>query len=131
MEGVRRKIISYDPYLKNLARDLRNNSTTSEIKLWKMLKGHQLCGYDFHRQKPIGKYIVDFYCSELMLAVEIDGLSHRGREEYDARRQSELEKSGVSFLRFDDDEVFYNIEKVLIEIEKWIKENTKLKNDFL
>lgn len=131
MEGVRRKIISYDPYLKNLARDLRNNSTTSEIKLWKMLKGHQLCGYDFHRQKPIGKYIVDFYCSELMLAIEIDGLSHRGREEYDAKRQSELEKSGVSFLRFDDDEVFYNIEKVLIEIEKWIKENTKLKNDFL
>jgi very-short-patch-repair endonuclease len=131
LEGVRRKIIPYDPHLKMLARDLRNNSTTSEIKLWKMLKAHKLCGYDFHRQKPIGKYIVDFYCSELMLAVEIDGLSHRGREEYDARRQSELEKSGVSFLRFDDDEVFYNIEKVLNEIENWIKEKTKLKNDFL
>ncbi|RJP68941.1 MAG: DUF559 domain-containing protein [Ignavibacteriales bacterium] len=128
---MRRKIIPYDPHLKKLARDLRNNSTTSEIKLWKMLKGHQLCGYDFHRQKPIGNYIVDFYCSELMLAIEIDGLSHRGREEYDARRQSELEKSGVSFLRFDDDEVFYNIEKVLNEIENWIKEKTKLKNDLL
>ncbi len=128
---MKRTIVPYDPKLKELARELRNNSTTSEIKLWKMLKGHQLFGYDFHRQRPIGKYIVDFYCSELMLAIEVDGLSHRGREKYDKCRQEELEKLGVSFLRFDDDEVFYNIEKVLNEIERWIKEKTKQYNPYM
>jgi len=80
-------------------------------------------GYDFHRQKPIGKYIVDFFCNELMLAIEIDGISHEGREKYDKKRQKELEIMGIKFLRFDDDEVFYNIEKVLNTIENWIKTN--------
>lgn len=82
-----------------------------------------MCGYDFHRQKPIGKYIVDFFCNELMLAIEIDGISHEGREKYDKQRQEELEKEGIKFLRFDDDEIFYNIEKVLNTIEYWIKNN--------
>lgn len=122
---MKRKIIPYDPNLKERARNLKNKSTTSEIKLWRMLKGRQMCGYDFHRQKPIGKYIVDFYCSELMLAIEIDGLSHRGNEEYDKCRQNELEIPGVSFLRFDDEEVYYNLTAVLDDIEKWIKEKTK------
>lgn len=118
---MRRKIIPYNPSLKEKARELRNNSTTTEIKLWKFLKGRQMCGYDFHRQKPIGNYIIDFFCSELMLAIEIDGISHQGREKYDKQRQCELEKKGIKFLRFDDDEVFYNLEKVIITIENWIK----------
>ena len=84
---MRRKIIPYNPALKEKARELRNNSTTSEIKLWKFLKGKQMCGYDFHRQKPLDNYIVDFFCDELMLAVEIDGLSHLGNEKYDNQRQ--------------------------------------------
>jgi len=120
---MRRKIIPYNPSLKEKARELRNNSTKTEIKLWKFLKGRQMCGYDFHRQKPIGKYIVDFFCNELMLAIEIDGISHEGREKYDKQRQDELENIGIKFLRFDDDEVFYNIEKVLNTIENWIKTN--------
>ena len=85
-----------------------------------------MCGYDFHRQKPLGDYIVDFFCNELMLAIEIDGISHDGREKYDKQRQEELEKNGIKFLRFDDDEVFYNIEKVLNAIENWIKTINKL-----
>jgi len=80
-----------------------------------------MCGYDFHRQKPIDKYIVDFFCNELMLVIEIDGIRHEGREKYDKQRQEELEDMGINFLRFDDDEVFYNIEKVLSTIENWIK----------
>ena len=123
---MRRKIIPYNPSLKEKARELRNNSTTIEIKLWKFLKGRQMCGYDFHRQKPLGDYIVDFFCNELMLAIEIDGISHDGREKYDKQRQEELEKNGIKFLRFDDDEVFYNIEKVLNAIENWIKTINKL-----
>lgn len=122
---MRRTIIPYNPKLKERARELRNRSTTTEIRLWRFLKRKQMCGYDFHRQKPINKYIVDFYCSELMLAIEIDGESHIGKEKYDKIRQSELEKLGINFIRFSDVDVFYNMEKVLDEIELWIKSNAK------
>ena len=119
-----RKIIPYNPALKEKARELRNNSTRTEILLWTFLKGRQLNGFDFHRQKPIDEYIVDFFCNELMLAVEIDGVSHIGKELYDTKRQSRLEKLGVSFLRFKDEDVFYNCDYVVKEIEKWIDKNT-------
>ncbi|MBU2445494.1 MAG: endonuclease domain-containing protein [Bacteroidetes bacterium] len=83
-----------------------------------------MCGYDFHRQKPLDEYIIDFFCNELMLAIEIDGLSYRGQEEYDKLRREKLESMGIKFLRFDDDEVCCKqIEKVLGTIEKWIKNN--------
>jgi very-short-patch-repair endonuclease len=120
---MRRKIIPYNPALKEKARWLRNNSTETEIMLWRFLKGKQMLGYDFHRQKPLGEYIVDFFCNELMLAIEIDGISHIDREKYDKHRQREIEKLGVKFLRFEDDDVFYNIGFVLNKIEMWINEN--------
>ena len=122
---VRRKIILYNPALKEKARELRNNSTKTEILLWINLKGKQMKGYDFHRQKPIDNYIVDFFCSELMLAIEIDGESHYGKEDYDEKRQKKLESLGIRFLRFDDSEVFYNCEGVLKTIEQWIDENAE------
>ena len=68
---MKRKIIPYKPYLKLLARKLRNNSTKSEMKLWLCLKGRQMCGYDFHRQKPLLNFIADFYCHELKLVIEL------------------------------------------------------------
>lgn len=71
--GKRRKIIPYNPKLKLLARQLRNNSTPTEIRLWQHLKGKQMMGYDFHRQKPLDNYVADFFCNELMLALEIVG----------------------------------------------------------
>lgn len=121
----RRKLIPYNPTLKEKAPELRNNSTNTEILLWSFLKGRQLRGYDFHRQKPIDEYIVDFFCSELMLAIEIDGISHVSKEKYDSERQTKLEKLGVRFLRFDDDYVFYNCDSVIKTIEKWIDEKAK------
>ena len=78
---MKRKIIPYDPKLKELARQLRNNSTYTEIMLWNCLKNKQMKGYDFHRQKPLYNSIVDFFCNELMLAIEVDGESHYGNEE--------------------------------------------------
>lgn len=120
----RRKIIPYNPKLKQLARNLRNNSTKSEVILWTYLKGKQIKGYDFHRQKPIGNYIIDFFCNELMLAIEIDGESHYGNEEIDKIRQQEIEKFGIYFLRFDDNEIFYNLENVIRTIESWIDKHT-------
>jgi very-short-patch-repair endonuclease len=120
-----RKIIPYNPALKEKARELRNNSTRTEILLWTFLKGKQLRGYDFHRQKPIDEYIVDFFCNGLLLAVEIDGVSHIGKELYDTKRQNRLEKLGVTFLRFNDEDVFYNCDYVVKEIEKWIDNYTR------
>jgi very-short-patch-repair endonuclease len=100
----RRTIIPYNPKLKELARKLRKSSTLSEILLWQHLKGKQMLGYDFHRQKPIDNYIVDFFCNELMLAIEIDGGSHDFEEVYvgDIARQQKLESLGIHFLRFND-----------------------------
>ena len=119
----RRKIIPYNPKLKPLARKLRNNSTKSEVLLWNYLKGKQLKGFDFHRQKPIGNYIVDFFCNELNLAIEIDGESHYGNKRYDEVRQKEIEKLGVKFLRFDESEIYYNMANVIKAIEVWVEEN--------
>ncbi len=80
-------------------------------------------GYKFHRQKPIGNYIVDFFCSELMLAIEIDGNSHDEKYEKDVLRQKEIERFGVNFLRFSDHEVKTNMKGVLSGIKNWIKEH--------
>ena len=119
---MRRKIIPYNPKLKQLARNLRNKSTLSEVLLWRHLKGKQMRGYAFHRQKPIDNYIIDFFCPKLMLALEIDGISHdgKGKNIYDKERQRRLENLGIKFLRFKDADVKNNIEGVLIKIEEWI-----------
>ena len=69
----KRKIIPYNPKLTQLAKKLRNESTQTEIYLWLKLKGKQTYVYDFHRQKPIDNYILDFFCYDLMLGIEVDG----------------------------------------------------------
>lgn len=120
---MKKNFLKYNPTLKEKASELRNNSTNTEILLWKFLKGKQLRGCDFHRQKPIDEFIVDFFCTDLMLAIEIDGGTHIGKEKYDAARQQKLEKLGVRFLRFKDDDVFYNCDWVMQEIERWIDVN--------
>ena len=72
-------MIYYNKNLKAFSRKLRNNSTLSEVLLWSELKGRKILGYRFTRQKPLGKYIADFYCFELKLVIEIDGESHIGK----------------------------------------------------
>ncbi len=122
---VNRRTIPYRPWLVPIARKLRNNSTLSEILLWQRIKGKQMLGYDFHRQKPLDRYIVDFFCNELMLAIEIDGESHEigFQLERDLQRQERLEEFGVHFLRFMDLRVKFEMEDVLGEIERWVLEN--------
>ena len=73
LQKMKNKIIPYNPKLKDLARKLRKESTLSETLLWKQIKNKSL-GVEFHRQVPLDNFIVDFYCHELMLAIEIDGL---------------------------------------------------------
>ena len=81
-----------------------------------------MMGYDFHRQKPLGNYIVDFFSNELMLAIEIDGDSHDSEDavKKDVFRQNELESLGIQFLRFDDLEIKKEMAAVLEIIENWI-----------
>lgn len=120
----RRKIIPYNPNLKEFARELRNNSTKPEIILWQKLKRKQMYGYDFHRQKPLDNYIVDFFCHELMLAIEVDGYSHQFEEVYDkdVRKTQRLNELGVTVLRFTDNEVLKEMFSVMLAIENYITE---------
>ena len=97
---MRHQIIPYNPNLRGRARELRKKMTLAEVLLWKRLKGKQLCGYDFDRQRPLGRKIVDFYCKQLKLAVDVDGSVHDFTREKDERRQRELEALGVTLLRF-------------------------------
>ena len=120
---MRRKIIPYNPKLKELARQLRNNSTKTEIILWKRLKGKQRFGFNFHRQKPIDNFILDFFCHELMLGIELDGYSHQLEEvqERDAVKTSKMKELGITILRFNDDEIFTNLDQVVLSIDGWIE----------
>jgi very-short-patch-repair endonuclease len=122
---MKREIIPYNPKLKYTARMLRKNMTLSEILLWQEIKGRQVLGHDFDRQRPIDNYIVDFYCKDLQLAIEIDGASHdsEGAYERDVKRQKKLESLGVHFLRIDDDLVKQDINIVIELIKEWILSN--------
>jgi very-short-patch-repair endonuclease len=119
-----RKIIPYNSKLKLLARKLRNDSTLGEVLLWKKLNGKQMYGYDFHRQKPLLNYIVDFYCYELDLVIEVDGQYHTREEKYqaDLLRDKELEAYNLTIFRFTEQEVRKDIVNVLRAIENHILE---------
>ena len=114
--------IYYNPKLKELARQLRNTSTKSEITLWTYLKGKQMMGHDFHRQKPVDYYIVDFFCCELMLAIELDGYTHSFDKviEKDEIKEQRLKELGITVLRFTDEDVLINIEGVLKMVKDYV-----------
>jgi len=123
---MRRKLIPYNPKLKELARQLRNDSTLGEVLLWKEINNKQFYGYDFQRQKPLLNYIADFYCYELNLIIEIDGLYHNHEEQLgaDFLREQELEKYNLTIIRFTEQEVRKDMINVLRTIEKHIVEHT-------
>ncbi len=120
--------LPYNKDLKQFSHDLRNHSTYGEVLLWMELRAGQLKGYKFNRQKPLEKYIVDFYCKRLNLVIEVDGESHHSEEARlkDVKRQRILEGLGLSFIRFDDWDVKNKMEMVLQRIEEFIEkfENT-------
>ena len=91
--------------------------TFGEIALWREIKGKRL-GFQFSRQIPIDRFIVDFYCKDLKLAVEVDGSIHfrEGHQEKDEKRQRRLESLGVKVMRFSDTDVRNNLSWVLNEI---------------
>jgi len=91
--------------------------------MWLSLKGRQMCGYKFRRQHGVGRHILDFYCPELRLAIEVNGASHESAEAKrdDARRQVEIEKHGIRVLRFTDDQVHGNMDNVVKAIEAEVR----------
>jgi len=123
----KKKIIWYNPKLIPFARELRNHSTKSEIIFWLKIKGNAFYGYDFHRQKPIDNYILDFYCDALSLGIEIDGYSHQFLEVFnnDTKKEKRLNELGITVLRFSDEQVLKDMENVISALEDYIYEFEK------
>ena len=104
------------------ARLLRNNMTEAEKIVWDKLKNRNDFKARFRKQHPIGSFVVDFYCHKYKLAIEIDGEIHLKNEvvEYDDVRSHDIEKFGIKILRFTNNEVFTNLNKIIEEIQKTI-----------
>jgi very-short-patch-repair endonuclease len=107
------------PEILKRASELRKNMNSAEKLLWSKLKSNQLGGYRFRAQHPISKFIVDFYCNESKLVIELDGDIHKNKivAERDEGREYELEKLGLSILRFQNKEIIEDIEKVVSAIK--------------
>ncbi len=110
-----------DKSTKDFRRELRNNASRGEVVLWNGLRKNGV-GAKFRRQESVERFVVDFYCPELGLAVEVDGVQHENSKEYDARRDQKLLEIGVKTLRFPDWEVISNSELVLNSIRNVVKE---------
>ncbi len=112
-----------DQRLKDRRQSLRSNMPVAEQKIWYYLRARNLNNYKFRRQFSIGNYIVDFFCPELKLSIEIDGDSHFSDIEvvnYDKQRTIFLNKQGIKVVRFTNDEVENNIEAVIEKILEYL-----------
>ena len=108
-------MLSYNKNLKEYSRVLRRNMTDAERLLWSKMRGKQLKGCQFNRQKPIGNYIVDFYCRKAKLVVEVDGGQHYSYDgtQKDRVRDAYMSQHGLKVLCFSDREIFENIDGVV------------------
>ena len=111
-------MLSYNSNLKQLSQQLRENMTDAERQLWTKIRMKQLKGYHFYRQKPIGDYIVDFFCPRAKLVIEIDGSHHLVGEtiEYDRIRDDYLSSLGLRVLRFANNDVLTHTDGVVERI---------------
>ncbi len=111
--------------LKPLARQMRRAPTSAEDALWQRLRRRQIAGMKFRRQHAIERFIVDFYCPEAGLIVEVDGPVHEYTAAEDAIRQEYLESLGLRVLRFDNDKVYSEIESVVEVIRAAVQREDK------
>ena len=112
---------SNPPAQKDLRRSLRNHNTAAEAVLWRRLKGSQVNGMKFRRQHGMGAYVMDFYCPEYRLCIELDGEVHNtvGAYHHDQERERFLRENGITVLRFSNDAVRWNMEGIVNEILKF------------
>ncbi len=108
-----------------IAREFRKNQTETEQIMWEELRSRKFLNLKFKRQYLIEGYIVDFYCSELKLAIEIDGLIHLRQIKEDKLRQQDIEEKGIRFIRFKNKEVLYNLKQVLNKLQIFIEKINK------
>ena len=104
--------------LRDSAKAFRASPTPGEKRLWNALRSRQVAGLRFRRQHAVDRYLIDFYCSEARLAVEVDGPIHEEQAEQDLVRQQYLEQLGIRVLRVTNDEVMRNLGEVLFRIQK-------------
>ena len=109
---------------KENRRALRKSMPSAEVILWQSIRREQLGGFKFRRQYSVGSYVIDFFCAEAKLAIEVDGESHyvEGAKEKDDRRQQIIEGFGIRFLRFTNPDVYDNLDGVLETIYSTLKE---------
>ena len=113
------------PEIFKLSRELRKNSTKAEQALWKYLKNKQINGFHFRRQHPIHRFIADFFCYKANLVIELDGKIHNEItvKERDVEREKIIKQYGLTVLRFSNEEIFNEIDKVLYQIHETVKKN--------
>ena len=115
-------IIQYNPYLKTFWRENRNNQTESEWKFWHLVLKQDKTWYRFLRQKPIGDYILDFYCDKLKLWIEIDDKSHDRKWEDDEDRTKYLKTLWIKIIRYSNDDINYRLEGVMLDLEDKLRQ---------
>jgi len=115
-----KKTYNIPDYVINLAKELRQKHTNSEVILWELLRNRRFSGFKFRRQQPIGRYITDFLCVEKKLVIEVDGGIHENRKEYDKEKDEYLKSLNYIVLRIPNKFVEYNIEEVAELINKML-----------
>lgn len=108
--------------LLELARDLRKKQTSAETLLWELLRNRQLLGFKFRRQHQFGEYVTDFYCREAKLVIECDGSVHERNEQWhhDQKRDAYLTSQGLRVLRFSNDSILNETQRVLEQIAEYL-----------
>lgn len=119
--------VQYNTSLTEYARQNRKNPTKTEgIFRNLVLKNKKFLGYKFRRQKVVWSFILDFYCSKLLLGIELDGWYHNKQEEYDQMRDSLIRKHWIDVIRFTNEDIENNLEGVVKELEQYIKEKESI-----
>jgi len=113
--------IQYNRAYIDYARENRKKSTKAEHIFWWIVKNRQFLWYKFRRQKGIWPFILDFYCSELLLWIELDGWYHNDTIDYDRHRDSEIYKKGIFVIRFSNEDIENNLEWVISELKEIIR----------
>lgn len=121
-----RQLTNNDRILKDRRRDLRARSTDAERLLWQKLRGRQVCNLKFFRQFSVGPYILDFYCPEKKIAIELDGSQHTTEQgvAYDVERTAYLTGKDVKVMRFWNNEVLTNVDGVVMKVLEVVKPNS-------
>ena len=118
--------LKYLDKLRKMAKQQRNNPTKAEQIFWREILQYDKIKYRFLRQKPFDRFILDFYCSELLLCIEIDGDSHDNKKYLDKERDLFLEKYNIKTIRYINEQVFNNLNKIRIDLIEKIKEREKI-----